>query len=371
VQRHYTDKARPVYVYDLGGRRRGKHTYHDTRWPWWHLTDPDAVAAEVAATERALKRPLGTSPGAMGLELITETNRKHPEWLTYHTLDSPPPMREHAPQWCEWPMLGPHYTDERTGEKVRHDLGSRDLDSADALTGWWLHLIDTNAAYLAAAQSTPLGTGELAHHDGPVYADAPGIYHVTGNLRGPVITRAGWYDLATVRAAVLMGQPVAEPDEAWVWRAHHATLRSWSETLWQARERADGMAREAVKSMYTASIGLMGSTLLRDHSAWYRPLWQAAIVAEAGRRQWYRVHQLRAAGVAVCYLDVDTIGYLLPTQYLPDRSEIDGLGLLGGGLGKYKYAGTHEVTPALARALAGGNVSAVKRLLGKEGQGDG
>lgn len=344
VRPHYkSSPTQAVMVYNVT---------EDSRWPWYTENDPAAVLGAVQALETALGIPLGYSPAGMALTLMERTNAKHRAWLAYPDLDLPPVISQPA-----------QYVDR---------IACRDASLTSARR--YVHLYDTRGAYLAAAQSVDLGCGPALDHRhtesvwvrGDRPANLPGIYRVReASVGGPVIHQAGWYDLATLRAACDMGQRLVT-DEAYTWPEHHTALRAWASLLWRARESTTGYAQQAVKDCYTAGIGRLrmqpAASPSRDdrRPEWHRPLWHAAILAEAARRQWANFARYQRAGAVPILLDTDTIGLL---SVDPEARDLTPLNIERAGLGGYRHVCTAPVNDRLREMWGRSSAPLVVRLI--------
>jgi hypothetical protein len=324
-----------VMIVDLG---------RDGRWPW---SDPgtERLAAFVAIAwlEWLLGIPLLPGPGATGWRLVEHLNAGHPEWLV---------RPEHLNMWP------------RPSDRALSYL--RALEAPGDL---WVHLYDANGAYLAAAQSAPLGVGQ-ATRDPHYHAKEAGTWAVrraagmlgarAGIGLAPIVTD-GWYDTASVRAAIEAGQGVQVYD-GWAYQESHTILRSWSDTLWRARLAIvdEPVAREAIKRIYVQMIGRMNHPPREGvpSPAWYRPDWWAAIIGEWNRRLVAKVATLH---IPPWLIDTDTIGIVSPEA--DPEAAAPQLLTRRLGLGGYKHQLTLPVTADVVEASCLGSASRCVRRL--------
>lgn len=344
------EDAPTVGRYDAGGRDNDVRLYHsarDPRWGWSGETDPQTIARNVLAFERAMGRYCGWSPAQMSLAILAETSRKHTEWLCYQGADDLPTPEDGSPHW-----------DRRL--------------TADEQKRRWLHVYDVNAAYLAAAGSVQLPCGS-AIESTSIDPKRPGLYLVepdgiTGHAR--VINRRGWHDSAQCKAAQLAGQSV-NVLRGYVWPESHAAMRDWAGALWNARIISDWggtplatpLANATVKMAYTSTIGRLTMKPQRAEPGyrWYLPHWWGAIIAEAGRRRWQHWWAFKSAGVEPFMVHVDALYFVSdeedPAQVAP------GIMARPGALGAYKHVLTAPLTPQRVKLINSGDGRRLRREL--------
>ena len=326
VQRQYHGTSGNIYVHDLTYNDAG--TRRDTRWPWAGEMAAPTVLASALAAASALDWPLSYSPGHSGLALLQRLSAGHTDWLTYPAGDLAHglPVTHPANHWY-----------------------SRD---AAVRPRAWLHAYDVRAAYLAAAARVNLGCGELVAAEDWRAAGQHGVYHVDAEP-GAVLLDGGWYDRAALVAARCQGQPFTV-DAGWRFAAYHRPLEAWARRIWAAREATDGLAREAIKAVYVAAIGSFG----RAGTAHSRPLWHAAIVAEAARHAWANLAGVAAYGETPIGLRVDAV-YALSDAPAPAAAQ-------PARLGGLRHTGSYRVTPDLGRVLTNGNLRDLVRWIGRQ-----
>lgn len=329
VQRGYHGTTGNIYVHDLTHGPDGKP--RDTRWPWHSEPDPRIVLSSALAASGALDWPLSYSPGHTGLALLQRLSVAHADWLIYPTSDLAHglPVAHPANHWY-------------------------DRDAAAAPLGW-LHAYDVRAAYLAAAARVNLGCGELVEAEDWRAAGQHGVYHVDAEP-GAVLIDGGWYDRAALVAARCQSQPFTV-DAGWRFAEYHRPLDQWAARVWAAREATTGLAREAIKACYVAAIGSFG----RAGTAQSRPLWHAAIVAEAARHSWANLRRVTAYGEVPIGLRVDAV-YALSDDPEPQAAQ-------PARLGGLRATGSYRVTPELRNVLAKGNLRDLVRWIGRQDGG--
>lgn len=270
----------------------------------------------------------------------------------------------------------------------------RPLDESER-TAAWVHTFDANAAFLGAWQTAELGFGKVEHFttargceprvaaagvwrvelpegwsDGaglpPI---APGLRRTdTGNLAGWVMTPT----LARLRQwAADTGQGEVIPEEGHVWPERSRFLRAAGERLrnlradtLEAESMAAGMlkdpalteelaeqylgvlvtagaAREAVRDLYTITVGRFSSHEPHIPAAWRRPDWANTIRAEWRTNLHRKLAHWSATGPAPFAVATDAVAYATDE---PDAEAFARwLGLrLGTGLGEFKHQGTVE-----------------------------
>lgn len=211
----------------------------------------------------------------------------------------------------------------------------------------YVHSYDKNAMYLAACSSVELGIAGLQYFAGQSFDKRlPGY----------------WYD-------VVMGEWVMTPraeylyqrvdltayDEAWTWPIHGRALEPWYKRIRDARaELIQDNSEECraalrlVKQMYTATIGLWGSSTFRaPDDPRYRPDWRHAIIAQATANMSRNIDKVEASaymsaysGYLLAWTDVDTLHFLSnepnPLDALP--------AVLTSGIapGQFKVKATHH-----------------------------
>lgn len=326
VQRQYHATSGNIYVHDLTHGPDGKR--RDTRWPWHSETDPRKVLHAALAASHALDWPLSYSPGHTGLALLARLSVGHTAWLDY-------PAGELA---HGLPIVNPanHWY---SREAARRPLA-------------YLHAYDVRAAYLAAAARVNLGCGKLVEAEDWRAAGQHGVYHVEAEP-GAVLLDGGWYDRAALVAAKCQGQPFTV-DAGWRFAEYHRPLSDWAARVWAAREAVDGLAREAVKAVYVAAIGSFG----RANTNQSRPLWHAAIVAEAARHSWANLARVTGYGETPIGLRVDAVYTLSDSEGAAAEQP--------GRLGGLRATGSYPVTRELANVLDKGNLRDLVKWIGRQ-----
>lgn len=284
----------------------------ETRWPLIDAAEDGEVWETIQRIEAALDAPLVWTPATVGLRLAEDTYgyRDDGQGGQLRFRDSAPP--------ADLPHINPC---------VLH--WSRPVQPEE---GEWWHFYDLNAAYLAAAQSTPLGAGK------PIPASWDGL-DSTGRRAGiwqcavlgdnPVIRMDGWYDIAVVRAALDANPRTVGVGGGWVWPQSPYGLRRWADRLWAARRACqvadDPIGVQAVKNIYTQAFGSFNSAQRGTlRSAYYRPHWYEAIRGESTRRTWraaqkYDAFLVNVDMVAVASPDAEPI-----MHHIADRRHMFG-----------------------------------------------
>lgn len=306
----------------------------DTRWAWRSATDLNALLHQMSLLEGTLGVPMGWSPAATGIDLMRLTVRD--DWLPARDWDGH--IIAKAPMWVN-PKLG------------------------EIQEGCWLHIYDTNAAYLAAAQSVKLGAGRMIgdhilSYNPPVppnWLHAPHVLELGGSA-SPLVRdadpayRAGNYDVAIYRAArAIGGDPPIQ--HAWGYEHSHQALRKWAERLRDARyelaQYPERAGYQVVKNIYTQTIGKLDMQPKEGSpNRWHYPTWAAAIISEAARRRYAEYVRLAWDGYLVALLHVDSIGVIVRD---PDPASVEIA--LSDQIGKYRVASSTPITPELNELL--------------------
>jgi len=172
-----------------------------------------------------------------------------------------------------------------------------------------VHSYDKNAMYLAACSSVELGIAGLERlDDSPTFRKHLPGYWLDGVVGEWVMTPRAEYLYQHVGMDVY--------DEAHIWHVHGRALEPWYKRIRYARAELmqdsseEGRAAlRLVKQMYTATIGLWGSSTFRTpDDPRYRPDWRHAIIAQATANMMRTIDKLDRAGVPLlAWTDVDTL----------------------------------------------------------------
>lgn len=232
----------------------------------------------------------------------------------------------------------------------------------------FLHVLDLNLAYAAAASSLALGTGDVERVDWPRNVQVPGLYLVElaprwAHPEPPPYVRAPWADedhtalWVTAPTAERLAQYGHEPLEAFQYQESGRFLRPWYEMLRDARTALlgrPGAALDAVKQVCRHGLGRLaadeGRTLPRgaeylEDDPNFQPVWAWSVIAETRCRLQRRVAALAPHDLPVA-VDTDAV-YFLSSRTTPEVLGVS-LGLpVGTGLGQFKGAGTASARAAL------------------------
>lgn len=195
---------------------------------------------------------------------------------------------------------------------VEADFSWHRRPTADELKSHrFIHGYDRGGSYLAGVLSLELGIGEWTHHPGgkPFDKKLPG-YHLVEvpeaadtryphplNPRGRIPDGPTWVTTPTLQHAYELGFEV-EVIEAYTWEQHGRYLDEWSNHLRDARMSLDvddpdlARARDAVKAVYTETIGLMASKIYMEGRPGYAPHWRHHIQGRARTNILRRVIQI-------------------------------------------------------------------------------
>lgn len=334
--------------------------------PWTGLSGQELVDA-LRALRGLLGVPWGHSVGRTGEHLILSTHPRHRGGVS---LDRSPDVPEPArPARLEQPW----------------QAWQRPMTAAEESAGW-VHVFDANAAFLGPWQSTELGFGRPEHfgargcetrlqsagvwrvelpagwHDGeglpPI---APGLRDGRGWVTSPTLSRLReWSEL--------QGFGELLPAEGWVWPRRSRFLRAAGERLRDARaaamneehaartalaaaeteEDADrwahrvavaGAVKDAVRDVYTITVGRLSSAEGHIAAGWRRPDWGNTIRAAYRVSLHRKLTRWTQAPVAVM---TDAVAFLSDVPEPAAFAESIGLApvSLGPGLGQFKHLGT-------------------------------
>ncbi len=296
------------------------------------------------------------------------------------------------------------------------DLGENSQNQLEPTWSWWrtfssssveallttpyVHRFDARASWLLCAGTLNLGYGQPSHYAADEAAQAasrdklpfglwrvtlPTWEHATLMPPHPAIPHSNgaavtcWVTTPSLRLLATADHLDLEVPihEAWIWPKEGRKLSRWYETVRDALQDARGRAHdsattadaatweavaESIKNVYSGYIGRMISPATRhSQRPWHhQPVWQAAIVAEARRRDYVKLlRQFEASGVAPVAA-VGTDEYWV----LSDRAEPDSVAPDedNGKLGKLRPKGEPLViTDELAHTICGVSPDALPR----------
>ena len=211
--------------------------------------------------------------------------------------------------------------------------------------GLYLHSWDINGMYLAAASSLALPVGKATHvgpsvlHPETPHSPAtrqqnlPGYFKIEG--------KDSWVTTPTLELMIQVHGDV-HVEQSFVWETHHRWLEPWYRALRDARAELGrgSVAARALKEVYTAGVGRLGSTRRSSGTdPLYQPYWRHAVIAEANARLSRKIRQARdRAGVAPIAVDVATGGDASPVG--PSETA-ETLGFkMSDQLGHWKHTGS-------------------------------
>lgn len=247
----------------------------------------------------------------------------------------------------------------------------------------WVHHFDLNAAYLAAASGLSLpqeGYEPGPHGDygpGGRVPSIPGYWRVALPLPSARSTRAmppiaanvsmrgaatsAWVTTPTLQLAAQLG-PV-HVHESLMAVGWCQGLTPWYETLRDARAALrSGPAYEAVKRVYKAGIGRLGSAhRAREDDPLYQPGWRHHVIAEARGRIYRRLSKCAYPPIA---LQVDGGWWLSQSKSPEVTAEKLGLPLDPLALGHWKCKGSAPARPARDALGARDPISGLRGLTG-------
>jgi hypothetical protein len=301
------------------------HALDSTAWPVVRPHEP-LTAKPFAALEEALSalkcKAAGPTPSWRGLTLLKRWQARHPERFLIE---------------CDGEV--PHDAAPNLTKPIGWEPGTR-----------YIHKIDMNAAYLAAARRVTLGAGTLMPAKTLLWQ--PGIWRVklgTSINHFHPIPADGWHDASALRVAHEYGQAF-ELLEGYVWSRQSTALRGWAELLGNTLETLPA-SKPYIKAIYTRTMGKMGSRA-GSNAIWYRhPHWWRAVIGAANLRVWWLALKApEICGIATDSLIVVTTG----TPALPPAVQER----LGTKPGQYRHEWTKHLPPPVSRLF--GQCSATK-----------
>ena len=299
--------------------------------------DNATLARRIGMFTEALGHPFHMSGQTTGLDLMMAMRGKRDEQAWFAVREPVPPAQitnaEIDFSWCRPP----------SGDETAHR---------------YLHAYDRSGSYLAGVAGLDLGVGDpVEYPDGIAFHPVPGYWQIqipeAGDWRipnpldprGSWAGRASWVTTPTLQYARDLGY---DPQvlSAWIWPTRARVLEPWYERIRDARMSLDvddvdaQAARDQLKTVYTRTIGMMGSSTYMEGRVGYAPDWRHLIIGKARTNVLRRVVKIgELSGRWPVAMHTDTIIYTSdsadPVQAWPGRPE-----WLGRELGKYKPDGS-------------------------------
>ena len=315
--------------------------------------DPDhpTLARRIGLLASNLSYPYHLSSSTTGLDLMSDLRYLDRDRLfaARTSLVEPEEMNVEADlSWCRNP----------TAEEAEHT---------------WVHAYDRSGSYLAGVSGLELGIGEPVHHaEGrpfdrklPGYWLAeipePGDWRMPNVLdpRGRSTGKVRWLTTPSVEFALEQGHELKIMD-AYTWPEHGRLLDSWYERIRDARTALDIddpdalAARDQLKQIYAATIGMLGSHVHMKGRDGYAPARRHMIIAKARTNILRRVAKIgQETGRWPVAIVTDTVLYTSP-EADPVKAWPGGQAWLGRALGRYKVEGSARLEDHLP-FLTGGN----------------
>ncbi len=313
---------------------------------------PQALRATIDAYERALGTQCYASPGSTALRLLKQLNDAQPAragWLR--------PMAEQWVKRIAWPV----------------PPDPQHVAPAGARLYPYVHVLDKNAAHMAAATSRNFGSGDPIRVTGDKYDDKSyGYWQVSGHAGAskwngkdlPDPFGAGTSSISKrlvygpqIKSARALGWNV-EVHSGLLWNETHDLFDFWVKAIWsgrmQARSAGSKAAEQWIKRSFNAAKGTFSHIPEeRDVIRWsHRPDWGGTIVAEHGMRQLHQIRQfIHAIGDSGRYLAVKTDQIFFASQHASIEQAIPGI-KIGNGIGQYKQVATYAGAVAHAMQAA-------------------
>ncbi len=323
-------------------------------WNWARSTDPIEILGTISYLEKALDVAIGNSPASVGMRLVKATNANHPEWLARPTRD----LEE-----CHFDRsVGRDLVWQASTENAQKHLASD--------KPLYMHKLDKNSAYLRACQAYHVGVGEPYHvfHDCTDYK-RPGVWRVatigqSKMLSGdvpPVWSGKEWIATPILKLLRDTGHDV-QVSEGWTFNTFHMVLKTWSETLYNARQefkvvshwkhqKARQNALIGTKQIATETVGLTAySKFDEDEESWKeRPDYKVQIVTGNRAALYYNILKAQKEnGIVPIAVYMDALYYISEKQ---DAFDLAPSLLEKKGLGGYKVEWTLPVTSEVKSIL--------------------
>lgn len=306
---------------------------------------PAVVADRLQRFTSALRFPYRKTPSSTGLDLLFALHPRSERDRLFESSPSPRVLRE-----------------------AGHD--ETDIDWQRALTPeekthTWVHAYDRGGSYLAAVAGLEVGIGAPTHHPEPLsFTKLPGYWHITipedGHWLTPnLFSRSGISGEATAGSRIWVATPTMElaadlgiePEihEAYLWHEKGRIFDTWQKRMRDARQTLDTtnpddqIARDLLKKVYVAGLGIMSSETYRVGRHGFAPHRYDHVIAKARANILRRVFQIgEDTGRWPVAISKDTLVYTAPTADAdaawPGKPEH-----YGRGLGHFKYEGSAEL----------------------------
>lgn len=327
--------------------------------------DPQTLARRIGRLADALGQPFAMNPGTTGLDLL-----KALRWKDRETF------------FVARPAVDP------AGRSVEADIVWSRKPAEDEVQQTWVHAYDRGGSYLAGVSGLEVPVGEAVHHpEGCVFNPRlPGYWKIEipeawdwrmPNGLDPLGKSWGKVRWVTTPSLAFAFEQGVQPEivEAFTWPQHARIFDPWYERIRDARtaldtpDPDDQVARDQLKLIYAATIGMLGSKIHMEGRDMYAPERRHHIVAKARTNILRRVAAIGAETdrwpVAIA---ADTVIYT-SDEADPVKAWPGGEKWLGRGLGQYKPEGSARLADHL-RWLTGdgyqGKDALVKRMPGAE-----
>lgn len=309
----------------------------DRTWPMLADTPASAqLARRLAKFADALHYPWFFSPSATGIDLQLATRPdKKTEFFT------------------------PRAAVEPSEHDVAADITWTRTPSAAESALHWIHAYDRGGSHIAGAAGLELGWGDPEHHELGCRFDPklPGYWLIeVGDAADWRLPNLLWHDNTAPRDPVWVATPTLELAlahdqvpailEAYTWPRHTRILDPWYARIRDARtaldtaDPDDQVARAMVKTVYTQTLGMMGSAQFMADRDGYAPERRHMIQAKARANILRRViANGELSDRWPLAIDADTIIYA-SDEPNPEKAWPGKPGDLGRGMGKYKPEGS-------------------------------
>lgn len=306
---------------------------------------PALIADRLQRFTSALRFPYRKTPSSTGLDLLFALHPRSERDRLFESSPSPRVLREagHDETDIDWQRA-------LTTEEQEHR---------------WVHAYDRGGSYLAAVAGLEVGIGAPTHHPEPLpFTKLPGYWHITIPADGHRLTpnlfsRSGISGGATPGSRIWVATPTMElaaelgiePEihEAYLWHEKGRIFDTWQKRMRDARQSLDTtnpddqIARDLLKKVYVAGLGIMASDTYRNGRHGFAPHRYDHVIAKARANILRRVFQIgESTGRWPVAISKDTILYTSPSADAdtswPGKPEH-----YGRGLGHFKYEGSADL----------------------------
>jgi hypothetical protein len=244
------------------------------------------------------------------------------------------------------------------------------------LPGLYVHSWDANGRYAGSMAGLRIGIGDPTHLVGDALhfnRTQPGLWLSTietadlpGNLPDPLgcDSHPRWRTSPSLELAQQLGIPV-RLHEAYIWERSSRLLERFYETARDGRRSLHGSSRDALKRLYVAFVGMLGSRTWNQDDVTFQPVVRESIIAESRTRLWRTLRRCAEEGQPPSLVYVDEAAFVSENP--------DALGAkpeairLDESLGGFKHSASKPLAELLPAWESGRIVTVLDALKGGEG----